>query len=156
MRLFFLGLTMSCVGAFSPQLRAGLRSARTSLRMQDEFTIAILGDLHLDPRYMADHEKGREHFMPIVTDKTGAPLPRTSVVSLGDLGESKSVDETKQLFAGTSKCFKLAREYLDGYKVRCPLAHAHAHSPLPPPPSTNITSSTANTHIYTSTIKGAV
>lgn len=84
--------------------------------MQDEFTIAILGDLHLDPRYMLDHEKGRDHFMPIVTDG-GVPRKNTAVVSLGDLGESKSVDETKQLFAGTSKCFKLAREYLDGYKV---------------------------------------
>jgi len=82
-----------------------------------DFTIAILGDLHLDPRYMDDHVKGRDHFLPIVTDATGAPRKNTAVVSLGDLGESKSVDETKQLFAGTSKCFKLAREYLDGYKV---------------------------------------
>eukprot|EP00981_Chlorochromonas_danica_P007345 scaffold1690_cov177-Ochromonas_danica.AAC.22 len=39
------------------------------------------------------------------------------VVSLGDLGESKSVDETTQLFSGTSKCFQVAREYLEGFKV---------------------------------------
>lgn len=38
-----------------------------------------------------------------------------AVISLGDLGESKSVDETTQLFSGTSKCFKFVREYLDGF-----------------------------------------
>ena len=68
---------------------------------------------------MEDHIKGREHFLPIVLDKTGNPRPRTCVVSLGDLGESKSVDpeNTKELFAGTSKCLQLAADYLKGYKV---------------------------------------
>ena len=85
----------------------------------EAFTIAILGDLHLDPRYMEDHITGREHFLPVVLNKDGAPRKNTCVVSLGDLGESKSVypDKTKELFAGTSGCFKLAREYLDGFKV---------------------------------------
>ena len=59
---------------------------------------------------MDDHIKGREHFRPILENK-----PRTCVVSLGDLGESKSVDQTKQLFAGTSGCFQLASDYLKGY-----------------------------------------
>jgi len=85
-----------------------------SLRMSDDFTVAILGDLHLDPRYMEDHIAGREHFMKILKDGT---IPNTAVVSLGDLGESKSVDETKQLFAGTSQCLQLAHDYLAGYKV---------------------------------------
>jgi len=94
--------------------------ARSPVRMDDgqTFTIAILGDLHLDPRYMDDHIAGREHFLPILTGKDGLPKKRSCVVSLGDLGESKPVKpDSKELFAGTSDCFKLAREYLDGFKV---------------------------------------
>jgi len=80
----------------------------------DEFTIAILGDLHLDPRYMSDHVEGRQH---IVESLKKGNQDNRAVVSLGDLGESKSVDHTAQLFAGTSACFKLTREYLDGFGV---------------------------------------
>ena len=36
------------------------------------------------------------------------------LVSLGDLGESKDCTETKQLYAGTTECFKLVRDYFDG------------------------------------------
>ena len=37
---------------------------------------------------------------------------------LGDLGESKSVVEgSSELFAGTTACFKLSREYLDGFQI---------------------------------------
>lgn len=80
----------------------------------DEFTVAILGDLHLDPRYMGDHIAGRQHIVERL--KVGHPTNK-AVVSLGDLGESKSVDETSQLFSGTSACFKLAREFFDGFGV---------------------------------------
>jgi hypothetical protein len=38
-------------------------------------------------------------------------------VSLGDLGESKDCNETKQLFSGTTPCFNLVREFLDGFEV---------------------------------------
>ena len=39
----------------------------TSLRMSnDEFVVAVLGDLHLDPRYMEDHYNGREHVKKIL------------------------------------------------------------------------------------------
>jgi len=117
-------LSVGAVGAFRAPTGARLRGAerrvtqsRLSMKADPDFTIAILGDLHLDPRYMDDHFVGRDHFLPIVLNKDGTPKSDACVVSLGDLGESKSVDETKQLFAGTSKCFKLAREYLDGYKV---------------------------------------
>jgi hypothetical protein len=79
-----------------------------------EFTAAILGDLHLDPRYMNDHIEGREHIKAILAKEDPS---RVCVVSLGDLGESKSVDETTQLFSGTSSCFKLTREYLDGFNA---------------------------------------
>jgi len=32
----------------------------------DDFAVAILGDLHFDPRKMDDYYKGREHFIPII------------------------------------------------------------------------------------------
>ena len=81
----------------------------------NEYTIAILGDLHLDPRFMDDHIEGREHFLKILED---GKRPNSCVVSLGDLGESKPVfPDTAELFAGTSKCFQLSRDYLDGFKV---------------------------------------
>jgi hypothetical protein len=51
---------------------------------------------------MVDHEAGRKHFLNIINDKEGKLKPNTCVISLGDLGESKSVypDKTKELFAG--------------------------------------------------------
>ena len=39
------------------------------------------------------------------------------LVSLGDLGESKDCTESKQLYAGTTECFKLVRDYFDGFEV---------------------------------------
>ena len=81
---------------------------------KDDYTVVVLGDLHLDPRYMEDHYAGRDRILKILED---GQRPNSCVVSLGDLGESKSVDETKQLFAGTSKCLQFSREYLDGFKT---------------------------------------
>ena len=34
------------------------------------------------------------------------------------MGESKSVDETKELFAGTSRCLQLAKNYLEGFDCK--------------------------------------
>jgi hypothetical protein len=93
----------------------------TSLRMNmvgpsnDEYTVAILGDLHLDPRFMDDHIDGQKHFASILENGN---RPNSCVVSLGDLGESKPVvPDTAELFSGTTGCFQLARDYLDGFKV---------------------------------------
>ena len=81
----------------------------------DEYTVAILGDLHLDPRFMDDHYEGQKHFSKILQNGN---LPNSCVVSLGDLGESKPVyPDTSELFSGTTGCFQLARDYLDGFKV---------------------------------------
>lgn len=84
----------------------------------DEFTIAILGDLHLDPRKMEDYYTGRSHFEPIIQDAQSRGVPAV-LVSLGDLGESKSVrpKETDELFAGTSECHKLASNFLSSFGV---------------------------------------
>uniref|UniRef100_A0A7S4F2E1 Calcineurin-like phosphoesterase domain-containing protein n=1 Tax=Chrysotila carterae TaxID=13221 RepID=A0A7S4F2E1_CHRCT len=84
----------------------------------DEFTVAILGDLHLDPRKMEDYYAGREHFKPILEDATARGV-NAALVSLGDLGESKSVrpEETAELFAGTSECHELAADFLGSFGV---------------------------------------
>ena len=84
----------------------------------DEFTVAILGDLHLDPRKMEDYYVGRDHFLPILEDAKNRGVA-TALVSLGDLGESKSVrpEETQELFAGTTECHKLANSFLSSFGV---------------------------------------
>ena len=84
----------------------------------DEFTVAILGDLHLDPRKMEDYYVGREHFLPILEDARSRGVG-TALVSLGDLGESKSVRpaETQELFAGTTACHELAADFLSSFGV---------------------------------------
>jgi len=84
----------------------------------DEFCVAIIGDLHLDPRKMEDYYVGRDHFQPILEDSASRGV-KTAVVSLGDLGESKSVrpDETDELFAGTTECHELAADFLSSFGV---------------------------------------
>ena len=74
------------------------------------YTIGILGDLHMDPRDTEHSFEGRGH-MKAVLDASPNPF----LVSLGDLGESKDCTESKQLFAGTTACFKMVREFLDGF-----------------------------------------
>jgi len=76
-------------------------------------SLRVLGDLHLDPRDMDHSYEGQAHFKKIF-DGTKT---KKFLCSLGDLGESKDCTQTKQLFSGTTECFKLAREYLDGYGV---------------------------------------
>jgi hypothetical protein len=95
------------------------RSGNVQAQAADDpysFTCAVLGDLHLDPRKMDDYGIGREHFLKILKEAQDDGLP-TAVVSLGDLGESKSVrpEETQELFAGTSACHELAAEYLGSF-----------------------------------------
>jgi hypothetical protein len=85
--------------AFTPIApRASLRSSLQAT--PDEFVVGILGDLHMDPRKKAAHGNA-------------------ALVSLGDLGESKSVrpDETSELFAGTTECHELAAEFLGSFGV---------------------------------------
>jgi len=109
-----LSLSVGALAAFAPH--AGLRTAsRTasavSMATSDEFTLAILGDLHLDPRDLDHSYEGREHFKQIFAETDSSKF----VVSLGDLGESKDCTGSGSLFAGTSECFDLARDFLDGF-----------------------------------------
>jgi len=81
------------------------------------FTACILGDLHIDPRYMEDYYTGRDHFKRVIDKSEEDGIP-AAVFSLGDLGESKAVEEgTSELFAGTSRCHEAAAEYLNSFGV---------------------------------------
>jgi hypothetical protein len=108
------------VMAFMP---VSLRSSSTKsfvrrMATSDEFMVGILGDLHMDPRAMEDYETGKEHWMPIF-DEARATHGNAALVSLGDLGESKSVrpKETAELFAGTTECHELAAGFLGSFGV---------------------------------------
>ena len=64
----------------------------------------------MDPRDVEHSYEGRDHVKKILDES-----PNPFLVSLGDLGESKDCTESKQLFAGTTECFKMVREFLDGF-----------------------------------------
>lgn len=90
----------------------------TFLKAGDEFTVGVVGDLHMDPRKMEDYEIGRSQWVPIL-EKSKEEHGNVALVSLGDLGESKSVrpKETSELFAGTTECHMLAAEFLGSFGV---------------------------------------
>ena len=107
-------------GLSSLHRTSSLRQSRDSplFMSADEFTVAVLGDLHMDPRKMEDYEIGRDQIKPIF-EEAKAKHGNVALVSLGDLGESKSVrpKETSELFAGTTECHELAAEYLSSFGV---------------------------------------
>jgi len=116
-----LALWAAPSAAFQIPAAPSLRSSLARLRMSsDEFTVAVLGDLHIDPRKMEDYEIGRDQWMPILNEakeKHG----NAALVSLGDLGESKNCDHNpnnpSELFAGTTICHEMAAEFLGSFGV---------------------------------------
>ena len=80
------------------------------------FTVGILGDLHMDPRYMDDYEQGRQHWRQIFQQDS---RKNQALVSLGDLGESQAIDpeHSSELFSGTTACHTLAADYLSSMGV---------------------------------------
>jgi Calcineurin-like phosphoesterase len=84
------------------------------------FTVAVLGDLHIDPRKMEDYVIGREQFLPIF-EEAKQQHGNVAMVSLGDLGESKYCDHNpsnpSELFAGTTICHEMAAEFLNSFDV---------------------------------------
>jgi len=119
----FLLLTPTLVAAWTASTSRGpARSASVSraspLRMSADFAVAVLGDLHIDPRKMEDYEIGRNQWLPIINEEK-AKHGNVAMCSLGDLGESKSVrpQETSELFAGTTECHEIAAEYLGSFGV---------------------------------------
>ena len=109
---------MSGVSYYGDKLCDNEEEEACKIPGDDEFCIAILGDLHLDPRKMDDYYTGRDHIVPILRDASSRGVA-TAVVSLGDLGESKSVrpEETQELFAGTTECHELAAEFLGSFEA---------------------------------------
>lgn len=104
----------SCSNVASPTgITRGVSLGNGDNNNDDEFLVAVVGDLHMDPRTMEDYEVGRQHFLRIF-EETSCRDDNMALVSLGDLGESKSVRpmETNELFAGTTECHLLAAEYL--------------------------------------------
>jgi hypothetical protein len=84
------------------------------------FTIGIVGDLHIDPRKFEDYEVGRSHFVPIFESAKNSH-GNVALVSLGDLGESKSCEHNpaipSELYAGTTLCHETAAEFLGSFGV---------------------------------------
>lgn len=101
--------------------RAGLRqsSALRADLTSDSFAVGILGDLHIDPRKMDDYYVGRDQWKKVLSAESEERKGNVALVSLGDLGESKSVrpEETHELFAGTTECHEMAAEFLKGFGV---------------------------------------
>mmetsp|Transcript_24954 Transcript_24954/g.36637 ORF Transcript_24954/g.36637 Transcript_24954/m.36637 type:complete len:579 (+) Transcript_24954:43-1779(+) len=105
--------------AWVAPMKSPFQARSSSLKMSsDEFTVGVLGDLHIDPRKMEDYEIGRSQWLPIL-DEAKSKHGNAAVVSLGDLGESKSVRpaETSELFAGTTECHEIAAEFLSSFGV---------------------------------------
>jgi hypothetical protein len=101
----------------SPPVSSTLGRKYSMLRVtsDDEFTVGVIGDLHIDPRKMDDYAVGRSHFLPIFNRNKGK---NAALVSLGDLGESKPVWEgSSELFSGTTECHERAAEYLSSFGV---------------------------------------
>lgn len=109
---------VTAFSAIGPAIRRPASSSSLRMSMGDEFTVGVLGDLHIDPRKMEDYEIGREQWIPIFEEAKNKH-GNVALVSLGDLGESKSVrpQETSELFAGTTECHMLAAEYLNSFGV---------------------------------------
>lgn len=103
--------------AFTPMSRFGRLHSALRAKSAD-FLVGVLGDLHIDPRKMEDYETGRSQFLPII-DEAKKEHGNCAIVSLGDLGESKSVrpEETDELFAGTTECHEMAAEFLGSFGV---------------------------------------
>jgi hypothetical protein len=117
MRIVLLWALPAMASAFSLRPMAARRPT-TSLKAGDEFLVGVLGDLHMDPRKMEDYEIGHSQWLPIFEEAKNSH-GNAALVSLGDLGESKSVrpQETSELFAGTTECHMLAAEYLRSFGV---------------------------------------
>lgn len=95
-------------------------ASQLGMSKNDKFAVGVLGDLHIDPRFMDDYYTGRDHWLKVFEEskrEDGLNDDNLALVSLGDLGESKSVrpKETNELFAGTTECHKMAAEYLSSF-----------------------------------------
>jgi len=92
---------------------AALRKKLEDMKPQSDFTLAVLGDLHLNPQTMQCHLAARAELKSILADSSN-PV----VVSVGDLGdkyENMVYPDGQQASAGSSASFSYARDFLDGF-----------------------------------------
>jgi len=120
MKFTILSIILPTTAAFAPGA-SNRAAARTSLSAgNDEYVVGILGDLHIDPRKMEDYGVGHSHFQPIF-EQAKSDGKGVSLVSLGDLGESKNCEHNpesdSELFAGTTQCHEMAAEFLSSFDV---------------------------------------
>jgi len=101
-------------------------SSGSSISNDYDYTVAILGDLHIDPRKMDDYSIGRSHFQPIFNEAKSKSIKNgeagaggCALVSLGDLGHPKNCNHNPhndlELFAGTTQCHELAATFLNSF-----------------------------------------
>lgn len=79
----------------------------------DTLTLAVMGDLHMDPRNMGSFISARSQLVAALSDGEGRPLPAARVVQLGDLGAYATQP-------GSVACFDHAAGFLrcDGRRGR--------------------------------------
>jgi hypothetical protein len=106
-------------GPSSQPLQVHQQQQQSNDLMSDSFAVGVLGDLHIDPRFMEDYEIGRRQWVEILKQHQMTHDNNVAMVSLGDLGESKSVrpSETHELFAGTTECHEMAAAFLSSFGV---------------------------------------
>lgn len=114
-----LSSALASSSAFTLPTSARRTSALKANLESDKFAVGILGDLHIDPRFMEDYYTGRDQWKQVLKEEAESKDGNVALVSLGDLGESKSVrpEETHELFAGTTECHEMAAEFLRGFGV---------------------------------------
>lgn len=115
----FIALAVPATVAFQPSILSKPLRGTSLKASSDEFVVGVLGDLHIDPRKMEDYETGRDQWTNLFANVKADGNENVALVSLGDLGESKSVrpEETSELFAGTTECHELASEFLTSFGV---------------------------------------
>ena len=94
--------TRRCLGCAAAQGGNIVAATTANHQNKKEFSIGVLGDLHLDEGDMALHNIGRDQMAKFLE---GAVNPH--LVSLGDLGAYGS--------AGTTKSFEFSKEYLGSF-----------------------------------------
>ena len=142
---FSVSRPLSLSSSSSPTRRtASSRLATTTVAANnDEFTVGVIGDLHLDPRKLQDYQTGRQHLASIFERSTTHHYGNNNnnnnvaLVSLGDLGESKAVwSGSDELFSGTTACHEMAAQFLGSFGVPYELVggnhgtYTHHHSLL--------------------------
>lgn len=83
---------------------------KSTLTKNDEFTFAVLGDLHLEPSQMDLFSLARSQVVKELKDPDGNLLNQARIVQLGDVGGYAYKP-------GSRACFQTAVEFLNGFEL---------------------------------------